>query len=522
MDDTAPNNVTVTKLATGEALTVAAAERTISGRILPWKEEGATSAGGLRFTPPAIRIPTDMSRVKLLRDHSPAGVPVGVMTAWENRDDGLYATFAIAPTPDGDRALVEASEKVRDSFSVEVAQLSRRGPDVQDSLLRGVALVPFPAFASALVDSVQAAEHDEESSDVPTTPDTDPETTDPDPADETGDQEDDTMPTDSTPAGTAETAPETTAPREATVPTGLGNTPTPAGTVTTASEIAEIVLGVRNGALSGDEAHAALVDITNSSTIGINAPDWLGRLWDGVVYQRRIVPLITNAPLRGMKAVGYRWTTKPTVAKWAGDKTDIPSTAAAVEAIEVAAQRWAGGNDLDRKFLDFNDSEFLAAYWAAMAESYAYETDKEAGNFLVTNATAITARQPDLIRAVATAAIEIDEDVHTPASFALINPADLTSILAMSQLDAPRWMDLTPVSDPSKWVTSEFVPAGSVIVGAKPAATFFELGGSPLRAQAEHIAKGGFDAALFGYTAMLLNRPEALRKIEFGTAPAGA
>ena len=83
MDDTAPNNVTVTKSEDAQALVVAAEQRTISGRILPWDEEGSTSAGGLRFTPKAIRIPTDTSRVKLLRDHSPTGTPVGVMTAWD-------------------------------------------------------------------------------------------------------------------------------------------------------------------------------------------------------------------------------------------------------------------------------------------------------------------------------------------------------------------------------------------------------------------------------------------------------
>ncbi|MHD0111144.1 hypothetical protein ACQX3I_12060, partial [Corynebacterium diphtheriae] len=68
------------------------------------------------------------------------------------------------------------------------------------------------------------------------------------------------------------------------------------------------------------------------------------------------------------------------------------------------------------------------------------------------------------------------------------------------------------MSDPAKWVTSEFVEKGTAIVGAKQAATFFELAGSPLRVEAEHIAKGGKDAALFGYTATLINRKEALVK----------
>lgn len=517
-DDTGRNeptgdNVTVTN--TDTPLTVASNARVISGRILPWGERGATSAGGLEFTPSAIRIPRDISRVKLLRDHSPNGVPVGVMTSFENKPDGLYASFTIANTPDGDRAIEEARSQVRDSFSVEVGSLSRQGTAVQDSVLRGVALVPFPAFASALVDAVTAAD-----AEAPVVGETADET-DGDENELAATDTDDDQPQEEEEHEMQDSHEKTTDLAGAVVPGGL---PIPASenaapALTTASEVAEMVLGIRNG-LDTDEAHAALADITNSGMLNAVAPAWLGQLWAGVTYQRRLVPLVTNALLRDWKAVGYRWTTKPTVDKYAGDKADIPTNTPAIEAVEVEAERWAGGHDIDRKFFDFNDSEFLAAYWAAMAESYAYETDKALGEFLVKNATAIETAAPDLIRAVATAAIEIDEAIHTPATFAVINPADLTSVLSLSQLDAPRFMDLTPVSDPSKWVTSEFVEKGSVLVGAKSAVTHFELAGSPLRAQAEHIAKGGFDAALFGYTAAMVNKAEGLRSIKFGTPAA--
>lgn len=501
----ADDNVTVTNEET-PSIVVASESRVISGRILPWHETGATSAGGLQFTDKAIRLPVDISRVKLLRDHSPAGVPVGVMTSFENRPDGLYASFHIADTPDGDRALEEARSKVRDSFSVEVGSVSRQGSSVQDSILRGVALVPFPAFANALVDSVSAADATIGAPDEQEPEEAGETENEPAPSEDGDDAEQE-----------EESDMETTSLNPATAPSGLPSpTNSPAPEIATASEMAEIVLGVRNGRAI-DEAHAELSDITNSATLKGIAPTWLGKLWDGTTYERRVVPLVTNAPLKGYEATGYKWTVKPTVGKYSGDKAEIPTNQPSIEAVKVAAERWAGGHDIDRKFLDFNDSEFLAAYWAAMAESYAYETDKSLAEFLATNATVISAKQPDLIRAVATAAIQIDQEIHSPATFAMINPADLTTVLSLSQLDAPRFMDLTPVSDPSKWVTSEFVAKGSVIVGAKSAVTHFELPGSPLRAQAEHIAKGGFDAALFGYTAKMVNKQEGLVKIEFGS-----
>ena len=158
-----------------------------------------------------------------------------------------------------------------------------------------------------------------------------------------------------------------------------------------------------------------------------------------------------------------------------------------------------------------------------MAESYAYETDREAGKFLVDNAQAVDGTADNLIHAVARGSIAISQDLRSPASFVLLNPNDYESILQLTALDAPKYLDIIPATDPKNWVTSDFVPAGSVILGAKPAVTHYELAGSPLRVEAEHIAKGGRDAALFGYTALMLNRPEGLRTVKFAakaTTPA--
>ncbi|QFG13037.1 major capsid and protease fusion protein [Gordonia phage Schiebs] len=507
-----------------------AAARTIAGIVLPWHDQGNTSAGGLRFTPRSIRLPRDLSRVKLLRDHTGdpnGGVPVGVATAFENRPEGLFMRFSIANTAEGDRALVEAAEHVRDSFSIEAAQLTRTGPDVTDSVLKAVALVPYPAFAAAQVETVTASDHEPPAADGATGTDAAGPGAGTDPAPPTVPADAGTDPaatgTDATAGDQLDTTTEentdmpqaTTDLRPAVVPAGLPGAPT-APAIVTASEVVETIVAMRAGR-QVDEAHAALADITNSGHIDVAPPAWLGELWSGVTYQRRIVPLLTQKPLTSWKAKGYRWGTKPKVAKYAGDKADIPTNTPTTVPVEVEAERWAGGHDIDRKFLDFNDAEFLAAYWAAMAESYAEETDADTAAFLATNATAIPEAAPDLIRAVTRAAIRIDQKIRSAATFAIINPEDLETILDIAELDAPKYMGLTPISDPSKWTTSEFVEKGTAIVGAQAAATFYELSGSPIRVQAEHVAKGGQDAALFGYTAALLNRPEGLLKVTFGS-----
>ena len=61
---------------------------------------------------------------------------------------------------------------------------------------------------------------------------------------------------------------------------------------------------------------------------------------------------------------------------------------------------------------------------------------------------------------------------------------------------------------PGAFLRSPLVPAGKVIMGARPAISFYELGGgSPIRVEALDVAKGGIDSAVFGYVGTLVNRP---------------
>lgn len=466
-------------------------ERTVEGIVVPWEQEGSTSTGSLIFPKDTLDHPAELERVKLLAGHSPNGIPVGHAIAAESRDEGLWMKFQLGSSDDATDALVKASEHVVDAFSIEAVGLKRQGYRATSALLKAVALVPFPAFAEARVTETHAETHDEATSD------------DSDDADKATD-----VPTDQD--------------QESEMKKNLRPAVTPAGIQTSSKEVHAslddalgVLVAAHNGEMSMNEVHAELKDIVGSSTLVTTPPQCLGEVWAGVDYQRRIVPLVQNKPLRGRKAVGFQWKTKPTVGKWQGDKKDIPSTAAAWQEVTAKAQPWAGGNDLDRQMWDFGEIETIKAYWAAMAESYAYETDKELGAFLVKEATDIGESAPDLIRAISRGALAVDKTVHIPASFAIVNPDDLQSVLDFSQLDVPHYTNLTPVSSPEKWVTSEFVEKGTAIVGAKQAATFFELAGSPLRVEAEHIAKGGKDAALFGYTATLLNRKEALVKVHF-------
>lgn len=513
--------------------------RTITGRILPYGEAGKTNVGPITFEHGSLHIPNDLSVVKLLRDHSThGGGPVGVLASWHADPTGVYATFTIPPTAAGDEALVEA-QSIRNRFSVEVEPIERNGPVITKAVLKAVALVPYPAFTKAEVsevtaettrtDLILAEDHTAETIILAADPlagTTPAGESAPAPAHSAAEP----APTPAPTAAPAQ-APATPAPTApAVVPSPLAGLVPSAAPVLEFEEVVRQIIEARKAGGDMSLITAELVDITNAGHPDISAPDWLGQLWSGVTYQRRVIPLLTNKPLRNRVAKGWRWTKKPGVAKWAGNKTDIPTFPTATEPEEMKAQPWAGGNDIDRSFLDFNDTEFIAEYWRAMAESYAMETDIDFAAWLTANATAHTGRGPytDPVRAISSAAVAIGENdtngIGSPATFALVNPLDLELLLDVSQLEAPHYGNIAPLGDPSKWTTSSTVAQGTAIVGAKSAASFYELPGSPLRAQAAHIAKGGFDAALFGYTAAILNKPEGLKKVTWTTptpAPAG-
>ena len=489
-----PNNVTVTELEAAPPVITAEGERTITGRVLPWDEFGATNSGPLKFPRGAVQVPKEITRVKLLAGHSPQGVAVGHATAFEVKDDGLWMTFKIGSHAAGDDALLQASEKTVDAFSVECYGIERNGTTVTNSYLSAVALVPNPAYASARVSHVMAT-HQEES-----TPSNDAELSDESESEQVEETKD--MPKNHLAPGTLP---------------GDSQEPATESAHFSLDGAIDYLTGAVAGTASG-ATHAELADITDAGMIDRTAPQWLGELWSGVTYERRIIPLMTQKPLTSRKAVGYRWVTKPGVEKYAGNKAPIPSKAASIEAVERESERWAGGNDLDRAFWDFKEREFLAAYWAAMAESYAYETDQDALQFLITNATAIDGTATGVQSAISRGSLAIDNVLHAPASFAIINPADLEQVLTLSQMDAPRYLGIAgTITDPANWTTSDAVTAGTAIIGTKAAATHYELAGSPLRVEAEHIAKGGRDAALFGYTAKMINRPEGLVSVSFDT-----
>lgn len=482
-------------------------KRTISGLVLPYGRAGYTSAGPVTVNAGSVTLPDDISRVKLLRDHSdqPGFTPVGHAVAVEDTPDGIRMSFRIGKTSDGDVALADVTEHIRDALSVELVDTAVDGTGALTAgTLTAVALVPIPAFDDARVDLITAARVDEDL-DEDTTDETDSTATT-DPAVDTDVDSDTTDRKDTT---------DMTTP--AVVPSGLTVKESAPLTASQAINAIGDMLARRNTpALT-----AAMEDIKHSANPATRAPAWLGELWDGAEYQREIIPTMTQKELTGIEAVGWRWKKKPEVYDYKGDKTEVPSGKAETEEVRMKANRLASAHDIDRAYFDFNETGFLESFFSARVEDYALKTDERAAKFLVESATKDATTkpkaEPDLLHAAARARQIIKTQVRVEPSAWLVNPNDMFGLFNITMLDIPQYLELLGV-DPSKFVATDLVPAGAIVSYAKPAARWYELPGAPIRVDAEHISHGGIDSGVFGYWAAMLTNPKGIVSVPFGTA----
>lgn len=559
-DDEDTATVTTSPPAAGVA--AHSATRTITALVLPYGVPGRLTQGAYRVTPGAVDIPPELRRVKLLNRHrnDPAGATsVGHLVHAENTPAGLACTFQLGTSAEATQALADAADHTRDAVSVELSDVVFAADTIAGAKLDAVALVDVPAFDDARVVTVTAHRR------TPTTP-TAPSTTtrkespmDPKAlfamlreagltdadarskvaeaysqaeadaleaveVDDLGDQGDDDgdAPGDAPAAGVAAPA-GVSASRAARAPRGLVHT-APRPSDLSFSAVLRTLTAARMGERSND-VFAALADITQTATMDTQNAKWLGELWSGGEYERNVVPLVTNTQLTSPTVTGWRWTTEPEIQPYAGNKAEIPTGPVGFEKVSAEAKRLAFGNDIDRIHWDFGQTDIIESWFRKLAESYARVTDETVAQFIATNARSVTGAGStatpavDMLRAAAIGARRVKIDARQGASFVLVNPEDMLTLLDFSKLDSPEFLDVLGIA-PSRWVASEFVDSGTVLVGNKAAVQYAELGSVPIRVLAEHVSHGGRDGAVFGYHAELLTSAKGLVKVAFATTPA--
>ena len=158
------------KLTTPMTITAADSEsRTITGRIVAFEEAANASTGKVVFAKGSI----EPKNVLLNLEHDRTrriGKPLSISLAEDQMS--INATFKVANTTAGNDALIEASEGLRDGFSIELAvddYVNQKDGTMRvlAGELTGVALVSEPAVRSARVAEVAANEGEEDSESTP-------------------------------------------------------------------------------------------------------------------------------------------------------------------------------------------------------------------------------------------------------------------------------------------------------------------------------------------------------------------
>ena len=149
----------------GVSFSVDREQRVIRGLALPYGVPVRTRDGWLRFHKGGARVPAQLSRNKLLRDHETRSA-VGKLIEVDDTDAGLMVAYQVGRGPAGDEALTLAEDGVLDGLSITA--LFALGTDStyhQDDGVHDVhafdwpetSLTPMPAFDDARVTTVAAS-----------------------------------------------------------------------------------------------------------------------------------------------------------------------------------------------------------------------------------------------------------------------------------------------------------------------------------------------------------------------------
>jgi len=473
------------------------AGRTLRGLALPFAADGRTSAGRVRASAGVVTWSPELRRIKVFTGHDRTR-PVGYVTALSEGPDGLAAELHIAQTPDGDAALLEAREGTRDALSVELedVELDDAG-DLVAAELVAIALVPLPAFSDARIAAELGGDDDDDT-------DGDPEPPAPGPA-----------------------GPPPAGRRPARAPAALSAARTPArrGALTLHAASAQLAGAYLDGGRTAAALNAALANITPVSTGAATAPpQWLGELWTPEYTALDWANAVTSDVLTGMKLTGWKRLTGPKISAYAGNKAAIPTDGTlSFGPVSVDAHRHAVGADFDRIWIDFGDETVITTWLRLVAQDYARKLDAAIGALVVAEATdAGTAA--DVISAISLAAAQLKR-AGASVNWIAIASDLFAQYLSIKSADAPWWLAASSSVDLSgagatvnnlSIFESIDLDDGTVLAGDRRAVTQYTPRGNPFTVRAVDIANGGIDAAVFGYSAELVNDPLGVVAVTVG------
>lgn len=531
--------MTETLTVAAEVLRASVDDRTVAYKILPYGVPGGTSKGRVTASKGCLTLPEDPSTLQLNDRHIGDRILASGQTlAWE--DDALVASFHVNDGPAGDDLLDEVARatsgenvtgiELRASASVEVTNPVIRGGKLLGGLLSAVGAVVRPAFAGStllasdvgelpqaetttnvVIDGVEYVLQEDGSY----IPKTDPE-----------------APSVADAALAAETEND------------MGNTLTAsaaaaAGVIPTAKDkkgpasIGQFSRALANAFATGGEAkmYAALTDIVHDD--GDNDGDglgelaspsgWLGNVFENAPYERQFIPLLAQGQLTSYRENGFRWGTTPTVAAYTGNKAAVPSTGLTATPVNYGTQRWANAADIDRRYVDFGDSDVIQSFIEFNVDSYKEVTDLDTAAKIFANASAGTWAAVAGVNPAISGLVKLTLQLlaaRFKPSFAIVGLDVYEPLLYLKKDDVSAFLTESFGLQGGVFDNFTILPTSiaayqnQVVVGDGRTMRYKELGGTPVRVEAEHIANGGRDIGVFGYSSFQLLKPGGVLKAD--------
>ena len=503
------------KLITPIAITAADSNsRTITGRIVTFEETGTASIGKVQFAKGSIEAVPVLLNLEHDRTRR-----IGKTLSIEATEQGIDATFKIANTTAGTDALVEASEGLRDGFSVEVyfdeyETLKDGTVRIIKGEMTGVALTSEPAIRSARVEQVAATEGDPEVSDSTVEPEETPTTE--------GDEVDNTV----TNADTVETV-EAAQSVTANAKPAVGGWTTKPRLEFTAAKYLENTIRASLGEESARQYVAAADDTTDNA--GLVPTRQLTEVINGLANSTRSsIDAISRGvlPDAGMSFEIPKITTMPTVAETA--EAGAPSeTDQESSFLSVTVKKYAGRQTFSVELLDRTSPLFFNELLSNMSAAYAKATDLAVHTAIATGATAdatTLATYPtaaELLGFVSRGAASVYAGTQGFARNMIANTSQWANLMTLNDSGRPIYNAAQPsnaggivrpdslrgnVAGLDLYVTANVATANnedkddSILIVNPAAYTWYE---SPTyRLRADVIATGQISVAVYGYGAI--------------------
>jgi hypothetical protein len=455
----------------GRVLTANREERTITGLMLPFGEVGHTSAGKITAGAGAVRFPASPDSVHLNIEHDSIR-PVGKGISFEEKEDGIHASFRVAKTTTGDDLLTEVEEGLRASLSVEVSNPVIRDGVLIGGDLTGCGAVVKPAFPSAAIYQMTAA----------------------DCGGTTTEQKDETM----------GTLPENTAPGSVS-----GVTVPP---VITAADIRQEVGNILHAAFNAGGANAmnavmtaALADLTTDTGKLYVGDQQLGELWTARKAARPLIEAVGVKALTSLVQVGKKINRTFVVDDWAGGKVELPTATFTTSQVTWNAAAKAVAVDVAAELIEFGGEGVITELYAQALDSYITQTEDEFVAYLLAQATLVSAVTTSAV-AVIDKGSEVLGDIGANMDFIVVAPNVMSFLRSVTSANAPWWLANQGAVDLRNrslnmggltLVSNSSLAAGEILMGDSRAIDYRE--GRDIKFRALDVAHGGVDISFIKF-----------------------